>query len=68
MNLELRARPKKAEKSDVVMEHFARADNPHTRRQDYGIQYRQQIHTVSNSFDKFNFSKLPQQKLLMMKG
>jgi hypothetical protein len=58
MNLELRARPNKAGKHDVAMEHIERADNPHTGRQDYGIQYRQQIHTVSNSFDKFNFSKL----------
>jgi hypothetical protein len=60
MNLELRARPKKAGKNDVVMEHITRTDNLHTRRQDYGIHYRQQIHTIGNSFDKFNLSKFLQ--------
>jgi hypothetical protein len=64
MNLELRARVKKAEKHDVVMEHFARTDNSHTRRQDFGIPFRQQIHTIGNNFDKFHLSKYLEYKML----
>lgn len=62
--MELRARLKKAGKHNVVMEHFARTDNPHARRQDFGIQFRQQIHTIENRFDKFNLSKFLQYKML----
>jgi len=62
--LELRARPKRAGKHNVVMEHFGRADDPHTRRQDFGIQFGHQIHTIENRFDKFNLSKFLQYMML----
>ena len=62
--MELRTRNKKAGKHDVVMEHFARTDDPHTRRQDFGIQFRQQIHNIENRFDKLNLSKFLQYMML----
>lgn len=67
MELRAKYRPHKAAKQDV-MENSTRADNLHTRRHDYGIHYRQQIHTISNNFDKLNFSKLLQYKLFMTNG
>jgi hypothetical protein len=59
MNPEGRAeyRLKKAGDNYVVMEHIARGDNQLARRRDYGMQYRQQIHTVGGGFDKFHSGK-----------
>lgn len=67
MNLEPGARPKKAGRHDVIMEHFARTSNSHARRQDFGIQFRQQIHTIGDSIDKFHLSKFQQYKMLWRK-